>query len=67
MFSASLGLPHDANHMSEIGGNKEEKNNNVEKNRALSTCIHNHMGNKAQNGAAKLCLFFYLSPSSCMI
>lgn len=62
MFSTLLGLLHDASHMSEIVGNKEEKNNNVEKNRALSTCIHNHMGNKAQNGAEKLCFFFFSFP-----
>lgn len=58
MFSTLLGLLHDASHMSEIVGNKEEKNNNVEKNRTPRTCIHNHMGNKAQNGEAKLCCFF---------
>lgn len=62
MFSTLLGLLHDASHMSEIVGNKEEKNNNVEKNRALSTCIRNHVGNKAQNGAAKLCWFFFSFP-----
>lgn len=67
MFSTLLGLLHDASHMSEIEGNKEEENNNVEKNRALSTCIHNHKGNKAQNSAAKLHLFFIFSSCSCMI
>lgn len=69
MFSTLLGLLNDASHMSEIVGNKEDGNNNVEKNRALSTCIHSHMGNKAQNGAEKLwCfVFFPLFPCSCVI
>lgn len=69
MFSTLLGLLHDASHMSEIVGNKEEGNNNVEENRALSTCIHNHMGNKTQNGAEKRwCFgFFSLFPCSCVI
>lgn len=53
MFPTLLGLLHDASHMSEIVGNKEEKNNNAE-NRALNTCIHNHMGTKTQNSATKI-------------